>query len=377
MIRRAALLFDITCIVLLVSSVSAVSFAQGTLKGNRDLMRGIAAGVHDIIKKNFYDPALKGIDWDKELSETQKKIDAGNNPGEMLAAIYWMVRKIDDSHTRFLPPWRTQEPRFGFQVKPFGDAVRVYRVKEKGPAQKAGLLVGDRVLAIDGIVANRQQYFETQFYYRLIQAAAIMVLDVERDGKRQRLEIHADIHTRRSIEMAYDISNLFDAIREEETFEAENPFQYERKDDIGYVKLPNFEGDTAERTLWKVKGSLALIIDVRGNPGGEIDELLRFASYLEKNETELFTETRRGKTEKVNVKPRQPSFSDVPIAVLVDSESASASEIIARHLQLSGRAVVIGDKTAGAVAAARFFQQHIGAEPAVFYGAQTTVAEVT
>ena len=60
-----------------------------------------------------------------------------------------MVRKMDDSHTKFLPPWQTLEPRFGFQVKPFGDTVRAYKIKEKGPAEKAGLLVGDTVLGID------------------------------------------------------------------------------------------------------------------------------------------------------------------------------------------------------------------------------------
>jgi hypothetical protein len=57
----------------------------------------------------------------------------------MLAAIYWMVRKMDDSHTNFLPPWQTLEPRFGFQAKPYGEKVRVYRIKEGGPAEKAGL----------------------------------------------------------------------------------------------------------------------------------------------------------------------------------------------------------------------------------------------
>jgi carboxyl-terminal processing protease len=179
------------------------------------------------------------------------------------------------------------------------------------------------------------------------------------------------------MELAYDFSKVFDAIREEETSYTENPFQYGSKDDIGYVKLRNFVGDMAERALWKVKGSRALIIDVRGNPGGEVDDLQRFAGYLEKSETELFTEMRRGKTQKITARPRQPSFSDVPIAVLVDSESASASEILARHLQLSGLAVIIGDKTAGHVSAARYFRQHIGNEAAVFYGAQTTVAQIT
>jgi carboxyl-terminal processing protease len=376
MIRRSQILCCIASFILFISTSGTDSFAQGTLKSNRELMRGIAQGVHDIIKKNFYDPALKGIDWDKELKDAQKKIDASNSPGEMLAAIHWMVRKMDDSHTNFLPPWQTLEPRFGFQAKPFGETVRVYKIKEKGPAERAGLLVGDTVLGVEGIVADRKNYLETQFYYRFIQPAAILVLDIERNGIRQHLEIAADVHTRQAMEVVYDFSKVFDAIREEETSYAEDPFRYASVDGIGYVKLRNFEGDTAEKVLWKVKGSRALIIDVRGNPGGEIADLQRFSGYLEKSETELFTASGRGKTQKITAKPRQPSFSDVPIVVLVDSESASSSEILARHLQLSGRAVVIGDKTAGEVAVARDFEQHIGTEAAVFYGAQTTVAHV-
>jgi carboxyl-terminal processing protease len=385
MIRRSQILCCIS-LILFISCFGADSFAQGTLKGNRELMRAIAQGVHDIIKKNFYDPSLKGIDWDNELRETQKKIDSCNTPGEMLAAIYWMVRKMDDSHTNFLPPWQTLQPRFGFQVKPFGDTVRVYKVKEKGPAEKAGLLVGDTVLAIEGVVADRKHYSETLFYYRLIQPAAILVLDIERNGKRQRLEIPADVHTRLAMESVYDISRLFDAMRKEETDYAENPFQSASEDGIGYVRIRNFItsqvlspkwktlDDMAERMLWKVKGSKALIIDLRGNPGGELEDLQRVAGYLDKGDTELFTEVSRGKTKKMTAKPRQPSFSDVPIVVLVDSESASSSEVLARHLQLSGRAVIIGDKTAGPVAGAEFFEQQVGNEAAVFYGAQTTVA---
>jgi carboxyl-terminal processing protease len=376
MIRRFRVVCHFAFLALFVLSLSTHSFAQGTLKSNRDLMRAMAQGVHDIIKKNFYDASLKGIDWDNELREAQKKIDSSNNPGEMLAAIYWMVRKVDDSHTSFLPPWQTLVPRFGFQCKPFGETVRVYRIKEKGPADKAGLKLGDTILGIEGVVADRKNYFETLFYYRFIQPAGVLVLDLERDGKRQRLEIPADVHTRLAMEVVYDFSKVFDAIREEETFNAENPFAYGHVGEIGYVGIQNFEGDFAEKMLWKVKDSPALIIDLRGNLGGEIQDLQRFAGYLEKNETELFSMAGRGKTEKISAKPRKPSFADVPIAVLVDSESASSSEVLARHLQASGRAVIIGDKTAGAVAAANIYQQKIGADPAVFYGAMTTTGRV-
>lgn len=386
MIRRPQILYCVASLILFILFFGTDCLAQGTLKSNRDLMRGIAEGVHDIVKKNFYDPSLKGIDWDKELHDTQKKIDTCNSPGEMLAAIYFMVRKMDDSHTRFLPPWQTMQPRFGFQVKPFGETVRVYKIKEKGPAEKAGLLVGDTVLAIEGVVADRKHYWETLYYYRFIQPVGVLVLDIDRNGKRQHLEIPADVHIRQAMEEVQDFSKVFDFIRAGETDYAENPFESATVEGIGYVKLRNFItsqvlrpkwrtlDDMAERELWKVKGSRALIIDVRGTPGGEIGDLQRFAGYLEKSETELFTENGRGKTQKITAKPRQPSFSDVPIAVLVDSESASASEVLARHLQLTGRAVIIGDKTAGEVAGSEVFRQHIGTEAAVFYGAQTTVA---
>jgi len=377
MTARLSVLNYAVLFIILTSFLGTEALAQGTLKGNRDLMHGIAQGVYDIVKKNFYDPSIKGIDWNKELQDAQKKIENSNSPGEMLAAIYWMVRKIDDSHTNFVPPSQTLEPRFGFQAKPFGDTVRVFKIKEKGPAQRAGLLVGDTVIGIEGVAANRKTYFQTQYYYRFIQPAGIMVLDIERDGKRQRIEVPADVHTRQALEAVYDFSKVYDAIREEETSYSENPFQYASADDIGFVKLRNFIGDMAEKTLWKVKGSRALIIDLRGNPGGEIQDLQRFAGYLESSETQLFLQTERGKTLKIMAKPRQPSFSDVPLVVLVDSESASSSEMLARHLQLSGRAVVIGDKTAGEVAVAQMFQQHVGNEAAVFYGAQTTVGRVT
>jgi len=351
--------------------------AQGTLKGNRDLMRGIASGVADIIQKRFYDPSLKGIDLKKELEGVQAKIAASNNVGEMYAAIDAMVQKMDDSHTHFLPPWQTQEPRFGFLAKPFGEVVRVYQIRKKSPAEKAGLKLGDTILGIDGVVADRKHYLKTFYHYRAIQPAGMMILDLLRDGKRERVTMPAEIHTRFGVELVYDTYRYNDFLREAETVSQENPFEYVKKDDIGYVKVPNFGVDTAEKTLWKVKDVRALIVDLRGNLGGDERVLQRFTGYFASNDVEIFTEHARDKSQKLMAKPQKPSFSDVPVVVLVDSESASASEIFARHMQLTGHGIVIGDKTMGAVSGAQLFVQHVGADPGVFYGAQTTVMHAT
>jgi C-terminal peptidase prc len=347
--------------------------AQGTLKGNRDVARGIAEGVAKVLEKKFYDPQMKGVDWKTSLTDAEAKISAANDVGEMYGAVDEMVQKLDDSHTRFLPPWQTKRPKFDFEMKPYGEILRIYQVKDKGPAAQAGLKVGDTVIGIDGIRADRKRYLHTLAYYRFIQPAAVMVLDLLRDGKQERITLQADIHTRFGLEMSYDVSHFIDAVREAESFEEEHRFECAIRDGIGYVKVPNFEVDTAEKTLWKVKDARALIVDLRGNLGGTTSVLERFSGYFHKDETEILKSMMRDKTEEMIAKPRQPSFWDIPVVVLVDSESASASEIFARHMQLTGRGVVIGDKTMGAVSVSEPVAQKIGADPAVIYGVQVTI----
>lgn len=376
------------CAALLLSAsfLSTVSQAQGTPASNRQLMRLIAQGVAGVIQKNFYDPSLKGVDLQKLLKETQKKIDASDKLPEMNSAIYFMVREMDDSHTNFMPPSLTLVPRFGFKAKPYGDIVRIYEVKEHGPAAQAGLVPGDTVLGIDGVAANRKNYFPTQVYYRLIQPAGVMIVDLQRDGKLERVTLQADVHMRRAMEYSFDFSRVFDWVRETETEASENPFEYGTIDGIAYVKIREFSADAnfgrlgyfegAEKVLWKVKGARALVLDLRGNPGGSVNVLERLAGYFDGEETEIAAMVGRDKTEKLISKPQHPSFAGIPLSVLVDSESASASETLARHLQRTGRAVIIGDKTAGEVSVARAFEQKIGFDPAVFYGVQTTVAHL-
>ena len=377
-----AVLWLLAGIALLFESATG----QGSLKGNRDTARGVAEGVAKVLEKKFYDPQMKGVDWKKALDDAEAKISAANDVGAMYGAIDEMVLKLDDSHTRFFPPWQTKRPKFEFEMKPYGEIVRVYQVKDKGPAARGGLKVGDTLIGIDGIRADRKSYLHTLTYYRLIQPAAVMVLDLLRDGKQERISIPADIQTRFGVQMSYDVSRFFDAVREVESFEEEHKFEYALRDGIGYVKIPNFHttqveqirmhnfyADKAEETLWKVKDSRALIVDLRGNLGGSTSVLERFAGYFHKDETEIFKSVMRDKTEKMIAKPRQPSFWDIPIVVLVDSESASASEIFARHVQLSGRGIVIGDKTMGAVSVAEHVTQKMGADPAVFYGVGVTV----
>jgi C-terminal peptidase prc len=346
-----------------------------SVKGSRDTARAMAHQLVDVLQKNFYDPQMKGVDLKKALTDAEAKINATDRVGEMFGAIDEMVGKLDGSHTRFVPPEQTRQPKFGFQMKPFGAIVRVSKIEVGSAAEKAGLKVGDTIIGIDGIIADRQHYFHTLLYYRIVQPEEVMVIDRVVDGKPQRLTLQADVPTRLAVEeRSASVFNYLDRVREAEISYKEHPFEFKVYGDVGYVRIPTFASNMAESTLCKAKDSRALIIDLRGNLGGRSEVLERFAGYFHKDTAEIFEAVSRQKTEKVIAKPRTPSFWDVPLVVLVDSESASASEIFARHIQLTGQGVVLGDKTMGAVSVARYYPEQIGINPWVNYGLETTIA---
>lgn len=347
---------------------------QASVNVNRDMARSMARQLSEVLQKNFYDAQMKSVDLKKVLADAEEKINGTDRMGEMYGAIDEMISKLDDSHTHFVPPEQTRQPKFGFQMKPFGNIVRVFKIKDGSAAEKAGLKLGDAIIAINGIRADRRSYFHTLLYYRIIQPEEVMLIDRLVDGKAQRLTLQAELPVRFGSVERGDPLHYKDRVREAEISYKENPFEYKTYSDIGYVRIPTFTSDLAESTLAKAKDCRALIVDLRGNLGGNTEVLERFAGYFHKDAAEIFQTMFRQKTEKAMARPRAPSFWDVPLVVLVDSESASASEIFARHIQLTGQGMVIGDKTMGAVSVARYFPQRIGVNPWVNYGIETTIA---
>lgn len=124
-----------------------------------------------------------------------------------------------------------------------------------------------------------------------------------------------------------------------------------KENSIGYINITDFEGGTAAefKTKYeelKKKGIKSLIIDIRDNGGGVVDESLNILDMLcNKDETLLITVDKSGK--EVVTKAKQDQTIDVPIVVLVNQNSASASEILAGALKDNGRAKLVGTKTYG------------------------------
>jgi C-terminal processing protease CtpA/Prc len=351
--------------------------AQVPIGFERDRMEMILETVSRDVEKNFYDPSLRGLDWKALTEQTRRRIEASDSAGEMLTAIFSLVERLKDSHTVFLPPSRIVEARFGFEAKTIGDHVRIYKLDPKGAAAAAGLQRGDRIHSINGFTADRATFDLMMLYFRILRPVALMEIEYSRGGAPpKKLRVEAKVTQKPIVTDLTDIDNIYQLIRQAEAADDEDPFMYGDYDGgVGYLYLPyvTSDGSLLNRLAGRVKSSRAVVVDLRGNPGGSVDGLAHFVGFFEPEATVIADMVGRQKTEPMKVKPRKPALQG-PLVILVDSQSASAAEVFAHHFQRTGRGVVVGDRTSGRVTVARFYSHQIGQDVVVPYGIQVAVA---
>src|SRR5689334_16063481 len=147
---------------------SSFLVAQEMTSVDRDRMRSMLKVTSSEISKYFYDPGLKGLDWKALTTQTDEKIKQVKTNGEAISAISVLVDKLQDSHTRFIPPSRAGRPIFGFYAKMYGDDARIYQVKPGSNADKAGLKPGDRIVKIFNYRPERKNFDDAMYYYRVL-----------------------------------------------------------------------------------------------------------------------------------------------------------------------------------------------------------------
>ncbi len=133
-----------------------------------------------------------------------------------------------------------------------------------------------------------------------------------------------------------------------------------------------------DEMMGKARKFKTLVIDLRGNGGGYADTMSRLVSHFFDREVKIAD--LKGRKEMKPQIAKKRGGSDAPFSgqliVLVDSGSASASELFARVMQLEKRAVVIGDDTAGAVMISKQFDHQTGVENVLYFGASVTIADL-
>lgn len=263
------------------------------------------------------------------------------NPEKLIKTGIDAMLESLDPYTSFIPESEMDDFRFmttgeyagiGALITKRGRYVVISEPYEGFPAQEAGLKAGDRILEIDGKDMKDQ---ETSFVSERLKGPAgtqINVL-VKRPGIDKELTIFIN---RRMIQI--------------------NPVPYYGmvNGETGLIILNNFtqecarEVEKAFHNLKNNQGMKSLILDLRGNPGGLMDEAVKIANlFLPRGSEVVSTRGKVSQWDKTYRAPREPIDTVMPLAVLINRGSASASEIVAGAIQDHDRGLVIGQRSFG------------------------------
>lgn len=373
--RRVAAL-RVLVILLLTLSVSCLADELGVDRGRwKAILKNVAADI----QHHFYDPKLNGLDLQKALDEASQKIDHATSVNAMNAAIYEFTEKLDDSHTVFLQPLSGRYPEYGFEAKPFGEEIFVFDVEEKGAAARAGLKPGDKIIQLEGLELNRDNYDRILFYARnLYFVSPLRLVVAHPNGKVDEISVKPNIRIRPAIVGGFlHFNGLWNMYTEAQSYWLKHYTLHAGViDQIAYLDVRQLDESKLfmEGFVGHATGAKALVIDLRDCPGGFSETLKNFAGMFETEQQTMARLIGRDKTEPMRIEPQKPHIQ-IPTFVLVDSGSASAAEMFARYLQLRHKATIVGDRTMGAVTTSLTYEGQTGAM-AVHYATSVGVARV-
>lgn len=366
---------------IMVLFVCAHPVSSQSLSG-QDRDRGLIMlkAVRDDIRKNYYDPELRGIDLDARTKAAEERIKQAKSNAEVFGIIAQMLLDFNDSHTMFLPPQRAARIEYGWQLQTFGEDSYVIAVKPKSDAEAKGLKPGDKVLAIDGIAPTRANLWIYHYLYNVLKPRQVVNIQVQSPGEQPReLELKAKVQTGKVI---FDFTSSHDFNSYQRDLEDEYRMNAHRfvevGNDIMIWRLPSFDlsEDGVDEYVDKVKKAKTLILDLRRNGGGAVETLRRLVGNLFDRDITIGDQKLRKESKPMIAKTRGDSGFKGNLIVLVDSNSGSASEVLARVVQLEKRGTVLGDRTAGKVMRSRIHPHQIGLDTVVFYAVSVTDADL-
>jgi len=362
-------------VLLLLCSASVIGQDEKLQPGDVERARSMLSDVNDAIKNHYYDPKYQGLDLQARYKEALDKVNAAKNFNQMLGIIAWFMDGLNDSHAFFVPPPHAFRIDYGWRAQMIGDRCFITQVRPDSDAAKQQLKEGDQVLAINGLAPTRDSLYKIEYVFGVLRPQPGLRLQiVTPEGVQKSLDLKAMIKpTRRQI----TITNFWDEVREHETDSKLYTRRSAEVNDILIWKLANFmmPEKGADNMVDDARNSKAIILDLRGNPGGSAEAVERLVAEFFDHDVKVADFVGRKKMDlRPSVKGRNRYAGK--LIVLIDSQSASASEIFARVMQLEHRATIIGDRSEGAVMVAQGFPMQAGLDHTIFYGASITVAQM-
>lgn len=288
-----------------------------------------------IVNRDYVDDSFNQNDWLAVREELLSQDYASRE--EAYEALRRALAQLEDPYTRFLDPESFQELNDRTSGELSGVGIRLERgdrhlsVVEplpNSPASREGIRAGDLVLAIDGESTHNMNVDDAAALIRGAIGTPVTLRVFRNDREfditlvRSRIELPAVHHTLRQ----------------------EGDIQ------VGYIRLSEFNSHAHEQMYRAIEDLTAqdvdvFVLDLRGNPGGLLNVSVQIARMWLDGGSIVSTIDRHGNVEEIEA--THTALSDRPLAVLVDGNSASASEILAGALQDHNRATIIGSQTFG------------------------------
>lgn len=263
------------------------------------------------------------------------------NPGDLMKkGIDDMLSSLDP-YTNFIPESEIEDYRYmttgqyggiGALIRQDGDYIYISEPYEGFPAQKADLRAGDKILKINDTEIKGKKTEDVSKFLKG-QPSSVIKLLIEREGEKKPLE---------------------KTLNREEIKIKSVPYSGMVSSSVGYIKLTGFTENAATEVkdalleLKKKPELKSVVLDLRGNPGGLLKEAVDIVNLFAEKGTDIVST--RGKVkdwDRTHKATNTPVDLEIPIAILIDRGSASASEIVSGALQDLDRGVVVGQRSYG------------------------------
>jgi carboxyl-terminal processing protease len=334
------------------------------------MLENVAADV----RREYYDPELHGIDWDAKVRAAKKEIASTTSIARATSEIAAVLEALNDSHTFFLPPEYTARVDYGWQFQMVGNRPYVTQVRPGSDAESKGMKPGDEVVMIDGFTPTRESLWKMEYALNVLspQSGLQIGLIDPLSKKFRKINVQADIRQRARIKSPLDQAARLDS---EEARQLARPRYEEVGADLMILKIPSFIQSKleVEGLLDRARMHKTLIVDLRGNGGGIEDVLKYWLGGMFQSDVRMAERVTRGKKELLKVKSNHHHAFSGKLIVLVDSGSASASELFARVVQIEKRGNVLGDRTSGRTMEGEFC---VHLTEGSIYGAMVTHADL-
>ena len=262
------------------------------------------------------------------------------DPGKLIKSAMDEMLQTLDPYTNYIPESEIEDFQFmttgqyggiGAMITKRDEYVYISEPYEGFPAQKSGLMAGDKILEVNNISVKGKSTEEVSKLLKGQPNTNVSIL-IERKYINEPFEV---------------------SFKREKVTVGSVPYFGLLENNVGYVKLRSFTRNCSndlKNAILKLKeqSATSLILDLRGNPGGLLNESVKIANFfVNQGEDIVSTKGKIKSWEKVYTATSKPIDTEIPLVVLIDQSSASASEIVSGSLQDLDRAVIVGKRSFG------------------------------